>query len=397
MKGLKFHSFFEPVCTMCSQDSSMSQRSWSELPLSALTLTFEKLSLSQRAGSIACVARVCSSWANAAAAATRSIKSEIADTDSLQQWLHNRGASVLEIDLNNTSGVITTLPCPKLQDLVLFNSSVDLRPGSQLLQDLCSATALTRLSFSDFTYQGEPDLAALLLALPNLQELRLLDMSSGRFFQVQDSSSNSITLRQQQQQPHASTSSEVQGSPEPSQQLWSAHGDPTDGYRCFTDSGMEFICKLTKLQLLELSSLQGATAAGLAGLVKLQDLQRLNLKDLIYEISLSDVPTFSQMTHLTKLSLHWVWDAPGPCREFDPSFLAHMTQLEDLAILCCAPARGAAGAAELLSRLSQLPQLRRLDLEYVIGLEQCPLEAFSALTASSVLESLAWLPWMLYW
>jgi len=70
-------------------------RSWSQLPMSALTLAFEKLPLSDRAGTEDCVARVCSSWAEAAAAATVTIDLEqCPNTSSLQQWLHSRGCHV---------------------------------------------------------------------------------------------------------------------------------------------------------------------------------------------------------------------------------------------------------------------------------------------------------------
>jgi len=353
--------------------------------MSALTLIFDKLPLSQIAGSVDCVARVCSSWADAAAAATRSIVLDSTDTDSLQQWLHSRVASVLCMVLNQQSKIISTLPCLKLQHLVLFNSSVDLRPGSQLLQDLCSATALTRLGLYGVTYQGEPDLAAVLLILPNLRDFSLFD-GRGQYIKVQDSPQPQ--QQQQQQLVHATAASLLQDGHEPSQQLWSAHGDPADGLKAFTDSGMEVMCKLTKLQCLELGSLQGVTAAGLVGLVKLQDLQGLNLEDLTCDVSLSAVPAFGQLTALTYLSLHWVRDTPGG--EFDPSVLKHMTLLKDVALLCCTPARGAAGAAELLFRLSQLPELQKLALKYATGLEQCPPNAFSALTSSSMLKSLTW-------
>jgi len=205
-----------------------------------------------------------------------------------------------------------------------------------------------------------------LLALPNLQNLCLLSMGRAQDINVQDS--------------HA-----------PSQQLWSADGDPTAGYRCFTDSGMQFICKLTKLVGVELSSLQGVTAAGLAGLINLQGLESLALGDLTCDITLSAVPAFSRLTALTELSLSWVWKTPH-C-EFDPAILAHMTQLKFLQLIKCTPARGTAGAAELLSRLSQLPKLWYLDLKDVQGLEQCSAEAFSALTSSSMLGSLTWETW----
>jgi len=362
-------------------------RSWSQLPMSALTLTFEKLPLRQRAGSVDCVARVCSSWAEAAAAATGSIRlCSGTYTDSLQRWLQSRGASVFDVRLNHSLGVITTLPCPKLQNLMLLNSSVDLRPGGQLLHDLCSATALTKLYFSRVTCRGDPDLAAVLLALPNLQELMLFNLTHEQDFRVQDS---------QQQQLHASTSSEVQHSHEPSQQLWSAYGDPLDGYRCFTDSGMQFVCKLTKLVGLELGSMQGVTASGLVGLHTLQELKGLTLWDLTCDISLSAVPAFSQLTALTDLVLSWVQDTP--CCEFDPSILVHLTHLKDLGLVQCTPARGTAGAAELLSRLSQLTVLQSLFFKYVEGLQECPLNAFSSLTSSSMLESLIWDMWTPAW
>jgi len=138
-------------------------------------------------------------------------------------------------------------------------------------------------------------------------------------------------------------------------------------------------------------ALQGATTAGLAGLHNLRELKSLTLWDLTCDISLSALPTFSQLTALTAFVLSWVWDTPH-C-EFDPSILAHMAQLEWLALVRCTPARGAAGAAELLSRLSQLHELRRLDLTFVQGLEKCPLEVFSSLTLSSMLEKLTWHIW----
>jgi len=95
-------------------------RSWSELPITALTLTFEQLDLPHRAGTLNCIACVCSAWAEAAAAATRSIKlsnglfdfDRSSDIQSLQQWLRNRGSSVRTVELKACfEGVITTLPC----------------------------------------------------------------------------------------------------------------------------------------------------------------------------------------------------------------------------------------------------------------------------------------------
>jgi len=310
------------------------------------------------------------------------------DIDSLQRWLHSRGSGVREIDIIRSSGVINSLPCFKLEILCFRDSSVDMRQGSQLLQDLCAAKALTMLCFFDITFQGEPDLTGVLLALPNLKWFGLRNLVEGQ------TGIRVVQQSPQQQLLQSSTACEEQDSNAPSLQLLSVHGDPQDGVRCFTDSSMEFICKLTKLQCLELGSLQGVTAAGLAGLADLPGLDILTLGDLTCDISLSAVPAFSQVTALRLLTLSWVWDAR---HEFDPSILAHMTQLKWLELGSCTPARGTAGAAELLSRLSQLPQLKRLALEWVEGLQDCPPEAFSCLTSSSALDSLIFCTWLPDW
>jgi len=130
-----------------SEDDS-STRSWSELPVSLLTFAFEKLDVRER---LNCVALVCTTWAAAAAAAIRSIElSSCTNTDSLQQWLRSRGSHVIKVKLQGSDGVITSLPCPKLEWLVLDNISVD-------LQDLSAATALEHLHLGGLRFQGEPD------------------------------------------------------------------------------------------------------------------------------------------------------------------------------------------------------------------------------------------------
>jgi len=148
------------------------------------------------------------------------------------------------------------------------------------------------------------------------------------------------------------------------------------------------VCKLTQLHSLELHNLEGVTAAGLAGLHNLPALKRLGLEDLCCEISASAVPAFTQLTALIFLKLDWKSFLLH--REFDPSVLAHMTQLEELHLYSANPAACALGAAELLARLAQLTKLQVLRLVYVDRLVQCPPAAFSSLTASSVLRSLTW-------
>jgi len=48
------------------------------------------------------------------------------NTDSLQQWLRSRGSHVSKVRLHGSEGVITTLPCPRLEWLVLEDIEVDL-------------------------------------------------------------------------------------------------------------------------------------------------------------------------------------------------------------------------------------------------------------------------------
>jgi len=164
------HPIARPSAAMCEDDSN-SIRSWSELPVSVLTFAFEKVDVRYRMN---CVALVCTSWAAAAAAATRSIElSRCTNTDSLQQWLRSRGSHVIKVKLQRSKGVITSLPCPSLRWLVLEDTSVDLRPGSQLLQDLCAATALEHLHLGDVVFPGDSGLVSLLLSPPAMHSVHL--------------------------------------------------------------------------------------------------------------------------------------------------------------------------------------------------------------------------------
>jgi len=343
-----------------------SMRSWAELPPLPLSLVFSYLGLAERAG----MARVSSSWAKATAAATTTI--ELANCSNTRQpaaVAAQQHGGLAGGDNQDVSGVISSLPwpgLPRLQNVTVAHSSVDLRPGSQLLQDLSAATTLTRLELQVVTFQGEPDLAALLLALPNLLHLSFVYLNK-----VQASSQ---PLASPAQRSHAGLTS-----------LWSGSSGQGDSCECFSDEGMQLLCSLTQLKALCLHSMRDVTAAGLVGLQSLQGLEVLVLGDLTCEISLSTVPAFSQLSALTHLNLKWVEDtAQG---EFDPSVLAYMTQFKDLNLWDWTPSNGAAGAAELLSWLALMP-LERLILAGVDSLEQCPPELISNLSASSVLRTL---------
>jgi len=355
---------------------NVSTGSWSQLDQYVLQLAFENLDLRSRAGTTHCVAHVCVPWAAAAAAATTTIDVQgCCNTDSLQQWLRNRGSGVTKLKLWTTCGVLTALPCPRLECLVLNGSKVDLRPGSQLLQDLCAATALQQLWLDCVSFQGEPDLVAVVSALPALCHIHLADS------QLLDGWNPEQQQQEQQQNSHARNLPAMQD-------FWSSTGTAFDWCRSLTDAGVRFLCSITQLQSLEVHNLEGITAAGLATLHNLPALKSLRLCGLACDISLSAVPAFSRLTSLSSLMLHWKRSVGIPL--FDPAILAYTTQLEELSLSNCTPAGGAAGAAELLVRLGHMTKLQDLKLQFVQYLEQRTPSEFSSLTASSVLRRLSW-------
>jgi len=148
------------------------------------------------------------------------------------------------------------------------------------------------------------------------------------------------------------------------------------------------VCKLTQLHSLELHHMLDVTVAGLAGLHNLPALKRLVLGDFSCGVSANAVPALTQLTALTCLKV--ACQSHMTRCELDPSVLAHMMQLEELDLYMVYPAGGASGAAELLATLAQLTKLGVLHLAYTACLLQCPPAAFSSLSASSVLRSLAW-------
>jgi len=313
--------------------------------------------------------------------------SKCTNTDSLQQWLRNRGSHVIKVKLQGAEGMLTSLPCPRLKWLVLEDISVDLRPGSQLLQDLCAATILEHLHLDGIRFQGAPDLVAVFKILPDLHYVHLGNIK------VLPSPPQQQQQQQQQQQPYAGTARVARDGHVIthklfSSQQWSAPGVLQYPCNSITAEGMQLVCKLTQLQSLELHNLGGVTAAGLMGLHNLPALKRLGLEDLHCGISASAVPAFTQLTALTCLKLVWM-DSPAP-GDFDPSVLAHMMELEELHLYEPRFAGDASGAAELLARLAQLTKLQVLHLAYADCLLQCPPAAYSSLTSSSVLRSLTW-------
>ena len=103
---------------------------WSDLNGPALQLMLKHVPQRHRLGHGSCCALVCSSWAEAAAAATDSLVLEqCADTDSLQLWLHRHGSDLTQLHVSAASGMLTQLPCPKLTHLLLQGDSLLAAPA----------------------------------------------------------------------------------------------------------------------------------------------------------------------------------------------------------------------------------------------------------------------------
>ena len=107
-----------------------SSSQWADLDKWLLQLILSKVPRRHRLGRGSCCALVCSSWAEAAAAATDSIGlKECASTDSLQLWLHRHGRNVAKLRVSVAYGMLTQLPCPKLTQLQLQGDSLLVAPG----------------------------------------------------------------------------------------------------------------------------------------------------------------------------------------------------------------------------------------------------------------------------
>jgi len=155
------------------------------MPLNVITMILQSMSPSDL---FAC-ALVCKAWAEAAtAAATRIIlRHRIQDLGCLQRWLENHGRQVEVLQLHECShpAVLTALPCPQLQNLILLGwISLD----SRVWSDIAAATKLTCVSLHGlFTESRQADVVSALTALPDLEQLTWSRVKCGRQWWLTDS------------------------------------------------------------------------------------------------------------------------------------------------------------------------------------------------------------------
>jgi hypothetical protein len=263
----------------------------------------EKVPLTCRLGTSKSCALVSTQFLEAALAATTKVvleKGHCADTDNLQLWLSNRGQGVEGLKIAGAPEMVCTIPCPKLDILIIHDSTVDLAPGSQLFQDLTAATQMTALSFKKVVFKDEPDFIQLFHALPDLQKLELEQL-------------------------------QFMGSPlsDPSARLVSAHANLHNRYRRFTDDSINQLTSLTKLGHLALHTVRDVTSAGIETLCNLTSLSSVCLQGLTCSITPSTVPSISNWASLKSLCLSYVGDSGV----VDLDILTTMTQLSCLVLI----------------------------------------------------------------
>jgi len=151
-------------------DAALPALDLSLVPSNFINMLFQSLSLSDR---LKC-ALVCKAWAQEAAAATRSIilGDRVHDLSCLQRWLEQHGDQLEVLQLHDCpdSTVLTALPCPQLQDLLLRGS---LRLVSRVWSDIAAATKLTSVSLEGFQTESQQAdvVSALSIARPGAAHL----------------------------------------------------------------------------------------------------------------------------------------------------------------------------------------------------------------------------------
>jgi len=241
----------------------------SHAPFDVITVVLSRMALSDR---MTC-ALVCKAWAEAATAATRSIILEhTVDISCLQRWLEKHGDHLEVLQLHQCgNAALTALPCPRLQDLLLYTPWGDLTIWSRVWSDIADATKLTSVSLSGVkTAAGQADVVSALTALPDLQQLTLsyAQCSGNRRL------SDSLLLKQAAQL----TALELAR---------------------VTPEALEHLGLLTKLQHLDIAAAEEWDAAGYPGLQELVALTRLHLSNHVLDLPAN----ISQLTALQQLTV----------------------------------------------------------------------------------------------
>jgi len=163
---------------MDDMDAALPLLALPHVPSNVIKTMLQSMSLGER---FTC-ALVCKAWAQeAAAATTRSIiaRHEMQDLSCLQTWLKVHGDHLEVLQLHGCRGpaVLTALPCPQLQDLLL---SGILSLDGRVWSDIAAATKLTSVSlYNVSTPSHQADVVSALTALPDLEQLTCTKSDGG--------------------------------------------------------------------------------------------------------------------------------------------------------------------------------------------------------------------------
>ena len=313
---------------------------WSNPPVPVLQLILKHVPQRQRLGHGSCCALVCSSWAEAAVAATDSlVLDKCAGKRSLQLWLQRHGHNLTQLHISTEAGEQTQLPCRNLTDLLLHDGS---------------------LLAAQF-------LPAMLAGLPSLQRLSL--RPSHRHLEPPGSVAFPAGLLSQLPQGVAHLD---------------LHGP-------LTDAALQGLSSLTKCSQLALRCTAWQTwgvqnTVSLATLQELQEMQGLtHLHMSCAPVDVNALPDFSRCTALRHLHLCEVARVGCPLQ---PTQLASLTKLQYLQLERVCLKGGAVGGVELLALLPQLSSLTHLGLVGLTDFDSCPAAAFTAITSNSSLQHL---------
>ena len=350
---------------------------WDSLPTPALYSLMSYVPVRDR---FASCALVCSNWAEAAVAVTdsivlpqpserrvRSIRDKDPDVASLHLWLATHGSNLQQLHCKGRQTWVIAhpahhwrqLPCPNLQGLLLQNCT--LGSGGHVCSNIAAATGLTSLVLDEITAPNESELQQLLASVTALPALQHLNVGTLKKHQAPDRYADTFDLP-------ATFLQELQQLPQLThlQLGWSTPA------ACLRQLG-----GLTRLQHVDLRLAMAVQLDCLSGLQELQGLTYLGLSGVQGSLAVLS-PGFSTLTGLQELLL--------PACRISASDIAGMTGLQrlELASASCV----AAAAEQLLAVVAQLQHLTELVLDDFRGLEACPAQAYTALTASSKLQRL---------
>jgi hypothetical protein len=301
-------------------------------------------------------------WSAAAVAATHIIEVSLDASESRRvgvlQWIEKHGLLLSQLKLHGGHGLMSSLPCPGLRELLIRGSTLQLTPRGGQPGLLHAATGLTQLVLLRATVLGAQQLTALSV-LTDLQHLVLSELQEPS---LQYAAVPEHLLSQLQRLTHLQIVSGL------------------------SDAALQHLSCLTNLQQLQLERLGAdTTPAAVEHVARLQQLTCLLLEGAHFTLGDVSTPSVAALTGLSVLQLH-------ACNGMQAGMLSTLTSLQVLQ-LQLTPVES---AGQFLTLLPKLRRLTALELDAALVQGAPSTSAYVALTANSNLQALqlssAWLP-----